>query len=232
MPQDKTNEKQRIWDLPTRIFHWSLVVCIGYSWWSAEYGELIWHQRCGYILLALIIFRILWGFWGSSTSRFGHFLHGPKTVFNYIKTLFIKSPSNAKENPQTEYPIGHNPLGGWSVIVLLLVILGQILLGLFSEDVDGLDSGPLSYLVSYDVGRWAAKTHEALFDVLIILIGIHIFAAFFYLFYKHTNLIKPMFTGKISSPTNTTSESLVFRPLWIAILTLVASSIFVWWLVN
>ncbi|MGH1469751.1 MAG: cytochrome b/b6 domain-containing protein [Cellvibrionaceae bacterium] len=227
-----SNEKQRIWDLPTRIFHWSLVACIGYSWWSAEYGDLLWHKRCGYAVLVLVIFRILWGFWGSSTSRFSHFLRGPKSVFEYSKTLFNKSSSASNNSPQSYLSTGHNPLGGWSVIVLLLTILGQTLLGLFAEDVDGLDSGPLSYLVSYDIGRWAAKTHETIFDLLVIIIGIHILAAFFYLFYKKHNLIKPMITGKSATILTENAEQTTFTSLWIALITLLAVSVFVWWLVN
>ncbi len=225
-----TNEKQRIWDLPTRVFHWSLVACIGYSWWSAEYGDLIWHQRSGFIVLTLIIFRILWGIWGSSTSRFSHFIRGPKKVFEYIKTLPTKKTSIESNHP--EYPVGHNPLGGWSVIALLIVILGQIILGLFAEDVDGLDSGPLSYLVSYDIGRWAAKTHEDVFNILLILIIIHVIAVFFYLFYKKNNLIKPMFTGNKPSPTHASPKPLAFTPIWIAAITLSIAGLFVWWLVT
>lgn len=244
-----TTEQQRIWDLPTRLFHWSLVICIVFAWWSAEYGDLLWHKRCGYVLLTLILFRILWGFVGSTTSRFSDFVRGPKAVIQYALTLFQKkSPATPSDNSSHTPHIGHNPLGGWSVIILLLMILGQICLGLIAEDVDGLDSGPLAHLVSYDVGRWAAKTHETIFDILVIIIGIHIAAAFFYLFYKKTNLITPMITGKLSdsetastssstdsninSDINTHSKPVTFAPLWLALLLLAISGTAVWWMTT
>ncbi|GAB1265003.1 cytochrome b/b6 domain-containing protein [Aurantivibrio infirmus] len=217
--------KIKVWDLPVRITHWLFVVFIGVSWWTAEYDKLEWHTWSGYALLTLLLFRIFWwGFFGSTTARFTQFIRGPKNLFSYATTLFKKTPSNS---------IGHNPLGGLSVVVLLGLMLAQILLGLFSEDVDGLASGPLSYLVSYDLGRWAAKTHEDLFDYLLIFIGLHIAAVFFYLIFKNENLIKPMIDGNKEIPQERLDDlKIELKPFWLAFIGILISSVFVWWLVS
>jgi cytochrome b len=209
-----------LWDLPTRVCHWLFVILIAFSWWTAEYDHLDWHTRSGYTLLALVIFRIVWGFVGSRSSRFIYFLRGPKVVVAYFRQLL---------KPDSPPSAGHNPMGGWSVVILLSAMLLQILLGLFSEDVDGLASGPLSYWVSYDIGRWAAETHEVFFNVLIALIVIHLVFVLFYVFYKKDNLILPMITG-LKNGVDT--ANLRIAPLWLALTLIAASSVFVWWLVT
>lgn len=212
--------RQRIWDLPVRLTHWLMVTLLSFSWWTAEFDHLEWHTWSGYALLTLVIFRIYWGFFGSSTARFSHFLRGPRTVWRYSRKL-LRRP---------EQPVaGHNPLGGWSSVLLLLLILTQVLLGLFSEDVDGLASGPLAYQVSYDTGRWAAETHEDFFDALLVFIGLHIAAVFFHLTYKRNNLIAAMFTGRSQVVSQ---DKLYFAPLWRAAIGLVLAGAFVWWLVT
>lgn len=177
----------KIWDLPVRLFHWSLVVLLGIAWWSAEQRELEWHRYAGYSILALVLFRLLWGFFGSTTARFVQFVSGPKRVFHYLRhDLFVRK--SARHH-------GHNPLGGWSVMVMLGLLLLQTVLGLFSVDVDGIESGPLSYLVSFDSGRTAAEIHALVFNGLLIIIGVHIVAVLFYRFYKHENLVSAMILG-------------------------------------
>lgn len=217
--------KIKVWDLPVRVTHWLFVVCIGISWWTAEYDRLNWHTWSGYALLTLLIFRILlWGFFGSTTARFTHFIHSPKNLFSYARSIFKRTPSNS---------LGHNPLGGLSVVVLLGLMLAQVLLGLFSEDVDGLASGPLSYLISFDWGRWAAKTHKDLFDYLLIFIGLHIVTVFFYLIYKKENLIKPMIDGnKELPPSKVDGTNIVIKPIWLALVGLAISGIFVYYLIS
>ncbi|MCW8194243.1 Ni/Fe-hydrogenase 1 b-type cytochrome subunit [Proteobacteria bacterium 005FR1] len=217
-----SGQRQRVWDLPVRITHWLIVVFISLSWWTAEFDRMQWHAWSGYALLTLVLFRVYWGFVGSSTARFRHFLRGPGAVLRYSQGLFSRPG---------EPVVGHNPLGGWSSLLLLILILGQVLLGLFSEDVDGLASGPLSYMVSYDAGRWAAETHEEFFDVLLLFIGLHIAAVAFYLVYKRNNLVAAMFTGRAARDTDT-EESLYFAPLWRAAIGFVLAGAFVWWLVT
>lgn len=208
--------RQQVWDLPVRLTHWLIVALVAFSWWTAEINNLQWHSWSGYALLVLIIFRIYWGFVGSSTARFSSFIKGPVTVARYAARLFSRSGAPT---------VGHNPLGGWSALLLWSLLLGQIVLGLFSEDVDGLASGPLSYLVSYDTARWAADTHELLFDVLVVFIGLHIAAVLFYLLYKKHNLITPMITGRGEIQNG---EAPRIAPLWRALIGLLLAIGLVW----
>src|SRR5690242_6646079 len=130
----------RVWDGPTRIAHWFMALLFGLSWWTAETGHLEWHRWSGYGLLGLLVFRILWGFFGSSTARFAQFLRGPREIVAYVRGRWSLAP-------------GHNPLGALSVLTLLLLLLAQVTLGLFAVDIDGIESGPLSSHVSFGTGR-------------------------------------------------------------------------------
>ncbi len=176
-----------VWDVPTRLIHWSMVVLVATSWWTAENERMDWHRWSGYSLLALVSFRIYWGFVGSSTSRFKHFLAGPRTIASYLKGQWTVAS-------------GHNPLGALSVIALLSLLLAQIVLGLFAVDVDGIESGPLSLYVSFDAGRAAAEWHEDLFDVLTWLIGLHVVAVLYYVLAKKQDLLAAMVHGRRTYP--------------------------------
>ncbi len=175
-----------IWDIPTRLTHWLFVGCIAFSWWTAEERLMDWHRYSGYTLLGLLLFRIYWGFAGSSTARFASFLGGPRALLDYLKL-----PRERRVGT-----IGHTPLGGWSVLALLLAMIVQVTLGLFATDIDGLESGPLSHLVSFDGGRAFAEAHELSFDVLIVMIAVHVGAILFHLFYDRNDLTRPMFSGR------------------------------------
>lgn len=144
-----------------------------------------WHRYSGYTLLGLLIFRIYWGFAGSSSARFSHFLRGPAGVIAYLR-----------ESRQTHRDAGHNPLGGWSVAAMLILMLGQVLIGLFVSDVDGIESGPLSHLVSFETSRTLADIHEIVFNAILALIGLHLAAILFYLLVRRDNLIVAMLTGQ------------------------------------
>ena len=171
----------RVWDIPTRVVHWSMVLLFAFSWWSAEQGELEWHRWSGYSLTALVLFRLYWGFFGGSTARFSQFLRGPGAVVGYLRG--------------SSAPVaGHNPLGAWSVVVMLALLATQIVLGLFAVDVDGIESGPMSSLVSFSTGRVAAEWHETVFNGLLAIIALHIVAALYYTV-RGQNLIGAMFTG-------------------------------------
>jgi len=170
-----------IWDLPIRLFHWVLVGLIAFSWWSAEYHYDDVHIWLGIAVLTLLIFRILWGFFGSSTARFANFIRGPRAVFGYLRGEWRG--------------IGHNPLGALSVVALLGLVSLQVGLGLIASDEDGLMQGPLVNLVSMGVSDTATELHEELFNVLLALIGLHIAAILYYRF-KGKMLVSPMITGK------------------------------------
>lgn len=183
----------KLWDGPVRIIHWSLVGLLGFSWWSAENSHMDWHLWSGYLVLALAAFRIYWGFAGGGAARFSHFVKGPKAMLAYARTLHHRNAAAT---------VGHNPVGAVSVLALLLNLITQVVSGLFAVDVDGLESGPLSYLVSFDVGRIFAKLHEISFTILQGLVGMHIAAVVFYLLYKRVNLIGPMITGRRHLPAD------------------------------
>lgn len=174
----------KVWDLPTRLFHWLIVLLVGFSWWSAETGRMDWHYKSGMMVLNLVTFRIVWGLIGGSTARFAKFVKSPMAVAAYVR--------RPKTGPQ---PAGHNPLGGYSVVALLLVLVVQVGTGVFSVDIDGVESGPLSYLVSFDQGRVAAEVHHLSFTLLQVLVGLHLLAIVYYRI-RGRKLIMPMVTGR------------------------------------
>jgi cytochrome b len=177
----------RVWDVPTRLFHWLAVVAVALSWWTGKAGRLEWHRWSGYLLLGLLTFRVYWGFFGGSTARFTSFLRGPRAIASYLQGTWPAVP-------------GHNPLGALSVLALLLALLAQIVLGLFAVDVDGIESGPLSLYVSFEAGRTAAHWHHRLFDALLWLIALHILAILWYLVFRRENLLGAMWRGTRAFP--------------------------------
>lgn len=208
----------RIWDWPVRLTHWLFVFCIVVSWWSAEQREMEWHRYSGYALLGLLIFRIYWGFAGSSSARFSNFLRGPSGVMAY-----------ARQSRDEHRDAGHNPLGGWSVAAMLVLMLAQVLIGLFVSDVDGLESGPLSHLVSFDTSRTLAEIHEVVFNVILTLIGLHIAAILFYLLVKRDNLIVAMLTGQ---RRNVRVRAMRPVPAWRIVPGIVLATGVVWWVAT
>ena len=175
--------KQAIWDLPIRLFHWLLVALVAFSWWSGENGETDLHIWSGIAILSLLIFRLLWGFFGSSTSRFSNFVRGPKTVVGYL------------HNKDSWRAAGHTPLAALSILTLLALIAAQVGLGLISVDEDGFYEGPLAHLVSTDVSEAARELHEQLFNLLLAFIVLHV-AAIIYYRIRGKKLTKAMITGK------------------------------------
>ncbi len=219
MPHDaETRPAVTLWDLPVRVIHWSFVLLMPALWLSAESGDLTLHKQLGLIMLWLLLFRIFWGFAGSSTSRFAQFLKGPITVIRYIKSLRASGETAA---------VGHNPLGGWSVVALLSILIAQASIGLFAQDVDGIESGPLSYLVSYDMADAARGAHHLIFNVIMLLVLIHVTAIIFYLIVKKETLIRPMITGK--KGLSETVEAPVIAPHWRGLVCAVAAALIVWW---
>lgn len=205
----------RLWDLPTRLFHWTLVLGIGFSWFCAETGGnwMEWHERSGMFLLALVLFRIVWGFIGSDTARFGQFLVSPAKAFQHLKELTSKT---------TAFHAGHNPLGAWMVLALLLAILTQGVTGLFATD-DIMTEGPLIGLVSGKTAESLTSIHHFTFNLILLLAGAHIAAVMFYRFYKRTNLIKAMLIGKADWPAGQIQpKSLAFKPAWLGLLVFAA----------
>lgn len=175
----------KIWDLPTRLFHWALVILMVCLWRSAEVGEMEMHQIFAYILCSLLLFRFIWGFLGSDTSRFRHFIYHPKQIYIYLKET---KKAGIKPN------VGHNPLGGYMVLVLLLLLSVQFISGLFASD-DVLTTGPLNYLVSDEQASMLTSLHHFNFNMLLALIAIHIAAVVVHQI-KGDKVLSAMFSGK------------------------------------
>jgi cytochrome b len=182
------------WDLPTRVFHWTLVALIICAWASFEFSEelgdprLVWHRWNGLAVLTLIVWRILWGLAGPSSARFKSFVRGPSAALTYARDLYSGTPRHF---------IGHNPLGGF-VILALLGLVGAIgALGLFALEHNDLATGPL---YRYAGEAWAkiwTSWHRFLFEpILIILIAVHVTANVLYGVVKKEPLIPAMITGK------------------------------------
>lgn len=173
----------RVWDLPIRLFHWLLVICMISSFITVKIGgnAMEWHARVGYCVLTLLIFRICWGFIGSHHARFIHFVPGPKGLINYL-------------SGKTKAGLGHNPLGALSVLALLCSVGLQAVTGLFAND-DIAFEGPFSKYVSSSTVELLTSIHYFNEKILIVLIVIHLCAIFYYQKFKGENLIKPMLLG-------------------------------------
>lgn len=176
----------RIWDLPTRLFHWSLVLLVVFSVATAKVGGnwMDWHMRSGYAVLALLVFRLLWGFAGSRYALFAQFVRAPRAVLAYLR-----APRGVGERHA-----GHNPLGGWSVLALLAALLVQAATGLFANDEIATE-GPLSKLVSGATASLMTKIHLLNQNAIYALVALHLAAIAYYFFAKRENLVVPMVTG-------------------------------------
>lgn len=180
------SHKVRVWDLPTRCFHWALVLCLVALLTTAQIGgdAMAWHFRSGYALLSLLLFRLIWGVVGGQWSRFSSFLYGPATIMAYIQ---------GRGRP--EHSIGHNPLGAASVFALLGFLLLQVASGLVSDD-EIATAGPLSKSVSSAIANAATSYHTTVGKLTVIaLVLLHIGAIAFYYFKKRENLVRPMLRG-------------------------------------
>lgn len=181
----------RVWDLPTRLFHWALVVCIIGLVTTAQIGgnAMEWHFRFGYSVLTLLLFRLLWGFFGGHWSRFSTFLYSPASLLRYIRG---ESDGAA--------PLGHNPLGALSVFAVLSLLLLQVGTGLFSDD-EIAAVGPLSKLASGALVSQLTYYHKEIGKLMILfLVVLHIGAIVFYRIKRKKDLIRPMLVGDASSP--------------------------------
>lgn len=205
----------KVWDLPTRLFHWSLVALIAVLWASGEFGKLDLHMRLGQAALSLILFRIVWGFVGSRTSQFSHFVRGPTAIRDYL----LAARRGAVRS------VGHNPLGAYSVLALLAVLLVQGSSGLFASD-DIMTDGPLTHLVSAKSVALLSSMHRIGFKLLLVLVALHLAAVVFYRVVKKDDLVRAMVTGMKQVPDGV--AGIRFRNPLIALLVLAASAALVW----
>jgi cytochrome b len=203
-----------LWDLPTRLFHWALVLLLPLAWWTAEEGEMERHQWVGYTLLVLVLFRIAWGVVGSRHSRFADFVHGPTRVLAYTRG---EAPAGA----------GHNPLGGWSVLVILTLLLLQAVSGLFNSD-DVLFDGPLHYWAGTDLRGLMGEVHELAFNGLLAMVALHLVAVLFYQVRLRQPLLQAMWRGSADGREGQAPPV----PLWRALLLVVLASLALWGLIQ
>ncbi|GAB3477170.1 cytochrome b/b6 domain-containing protein [Polaromonas eurypsychrophila] len=185
MYKGMTLNKVRVWDLPTRIFHWALVAGVLGLAISGTIGGnvMVWHFRFGYTVLTLLLFRIIWGLVGGRWSRFGAFIYSPQSVFNYLKG-----------RGKTEHSVGHSPIGAGSVFAMLGILLAQVGSGMLSDDEIAF-AGPLTRFVSNASVSLATNYHKNIGKwILLALVLLHIAAIVFYLWRKH-NLVGAMLHG-------------------------------------
>jgi cytochrome b len=195
----------KVWDLPTRVFHWALVLAVAgaaYSVWVTE--DMVWHARFGYAVLALCVFRLVWGVVGGHWSRFASFVPSWQASRQYL--------SSSDEDKAT---LGHNPLGAWSVYALLIFLLLQVASGLGSDDDIGFN-GPLAPLLSSDWVSWLTAYHADVGRwVLIALISLHVLAVLFYTLVKRQGLIQTMWHGLREWPVDAVASVDTWpRRLW------------------
>jgi cytochrome b len=189
-------KKIHVWDLPTRLFHWLLVGFVCFSFVTAmveDFQDTELHMMSGYVILGLILFRLGWGLLGGTYARFTQFLKGPRACITYLRQLFSADSSPEGEN-KFDHDLGHNPVAGWMIVVMLVVILIQITTGLFAND-DILYEGPLAYKVSEEISSQLTVLHKQNYYLLLSLIFLHLSAIAFYRIFKRQNLVRPMLTG-------------------------------------
>lgn len=182
-------QREKIWDPVSRLWHWLFALAVVVNWFIGQFmtfDTVRWHFYVGFSVLALLAFRLVWGFRGPIPVRFRTFLPTPKQLVRYLRGVFIREPSGAP---------GHNPLGALSVYAILFAVTAQAITGLFIEAEDFFESAPLNAYVSEGVVDFMSSWHHALPTVILILVVLHIVAIFFYLIWKRENLIRPMIDG-------------------------------------
>jgi cytochrome b len=232
---DQTAPKQvKVWDLPTRVFHWALVALVLLSYLTGELGgfdfvmpvtkdliaNMTVHMYSGLAILTLVLFRVVWGFMGSTTARFSDFVAGPGAIFRYLGGLTKKA---------VKFTAGHNPAGGAMVVAVLVLLLAQAGTGLFAKEDDFFGvSGPLNGLISEDAAKTITTRHKQVWEIIEILVLVHIAANVFYWLVLKQNLIVSMFTGTKPLPPGAAAPELRFARARTAILVLIVAGLVVW----
>lgn len=200
-----------VWDIPTRLCHWLMALNVFACWATIELlEEMQWHFYAGYSLLTLVIFRIIWGFIGTRYARFKHFIYPASETLDYAKNI-------TQRHSQTY--LGHNPIGSLSALLMLLALLVQTITGLFNSD--DYFFGPLNSLVKHNVSTLLGTVHEINFEILEIIIAVHIAAIIFYRLYKKQKLSSAMLHGKKELTENNSKSpeeaSIDGSKLWLAL---------------
>lgn len=204
---------QPLWDIPTRCFHWAVVALLPVCWWSAENQKFEVHLWAGCTVLVLVVVRILWGFCGSRHSRFSDFLVGPRKVLAYVRGAGAGAQS-----------AGHNPLGGWSVMVLLTLLLLQAVSGLFNSD-DIFYSAPLYYGAPDTLRNVMGEIHDVCFNLLLAFVALHISAVLYHQLRHKEKLVQAMLFGRAAGREGRESP----KRWWWALLLVIAVALLLWW---
>lgn len=199
-----------VWDLPVRVLHWALACAVAGAWLTqnVEGDWFRYHVWCGYAVLVIVVTRIAWGFVGTRHARFARFVRGPGSALRYARGLCSgKAPDHA----------GHNPLGAWMVLLLLVLLLAQAITGLFAND-QIMNTGPLFGYVSTARSDALTDVHEALVGWILGAVALHVFAALAYLAVKRINLIGPLITGHKPDSAVPPEEAIRSSRTWLAVL--------------
>jgi len=196
-------QRMKVWDLPVRLFHWVLVGLMAASWLTQYRNKMDVHMWVGEWVLTLVLFRVVWGFVGSDTARFSRFLRSPVEVLRHLTHLSRREP---------DYEIGHNPAGGWMVLVMLGLIGAVCATGMLSND-DGDTEGPLTHFIGKDQSDWLTRMHYWSFKAIEVVVVLHVLAIAAYAVLKRQNLVRPMVTGVKLMPEGARAPGLV-NPLW------------------
>lgn len=210
----------KVWDAPVRLFHWAVVLLIVVSYVSIQKSWMEIHFLSGYAMLALLLFRLAWGFVGSETARFRQFLRNPVRALEHLVQF-------GRREPDTE--IGHNAAGGWMVIVLLLLLAFQVATGLCAND-DVVSEGPLAKYAGKALSDRLSGWHSFNFNLILAAIGLHVLAILAYWIVKRHNLLRPMITGRKRLPGNVRQPRMASPVLALALLVLAA--MLVWTFVS
>lgn len=213
----------RVWDLPTRLFHWGLVVCVTGLLVTGKIGgeAMVWHARLGYAVGTMLLFRVVWGVVGGHWSRFATFTHSIRTVVDYLRG-----------RGAAELSVGHTPLGAGSVYALLLFLAAQVGTGLFSDDTADF-SGPLNILVSNRTAWLLTSYHKDIGQVvLVVLVLLHIAAITYYHLRKGQNLVGPMLHGDKQLAVSTRPSRDDSRTRLLALVLLALCSAAMAWLIS
>ncbi|TFY97412.1 cytochrome b/b6 domain-containing protein [Ramlibacter rhizophilus] len=213
----------RVWDLPTRVFHWALVACLAGLFITGYQGgaAMLWHARFGYAVLSLLLFRLLWGFVGGRWSRFSAFVRSPRTVLAYLR---------GQRHP--DHLVGHNPLGALAILAMVIALLAQVATGLVGDDEIAF-TGPLNRFVASAQGLAATSWHKNVGQWLVVgLVALHLAAILFYTLGRKQTLVRPMLTGDkpVATPVPASRDDAATRTL--AALLLGACGGAVAWLVS
>lgn len=178
-------QKIVVWDVPIRLFHWLTVILVAAAYVTWRLNWMDWHAYAGYALLALVIFRLLWGFYGGETARFTRFLAAPRRAAGHLAQLLRQEPDRQ---------VGHNPAGGWMVMLLLVLLVAETLTGIYINN-DIANVGPFTELTSAPVANFITTLHDVLWQALLVAVTLHVLAVGLYWAAKRQNLVLPMITG-------------------------------------